>query len=333
MTIKTLDGGRYKVDVRPRGRDGRRIQKIFKKKADAVAYERYVLGNMHDKEWLEKPADQRRLSELMELWWQMEGRSLKYAEKRKAALLGTIRSMDDPRASHLNQRFMKEWRTQRLHDGNKASTINRDETVMSSMFRVLIDAGEYHGDNPIRLLPALKEKIAEMAYLTNEEIARLLDATEGDARRLTILCLSTGARWGEATSLKAENIQYNRATFTETKNGKVRTVPLSDEVVHAIKIKASGILFNVSYSEYRRTLREVKPDLPKGQAAHVLRHTFAAHFMINGGNILTLQKIMGHANIQQTMTYAHLAPDYLQDAIALNPLKGNIHIPSTPTGS
>lgn len=265
----------------------------------------------------------------MELWWQIEGRSLKYAEMRKAALLRIIRGMNDPRASRLNQRFMKEWRTQRLHDGTKASTVNRDETVMSSMFRVLIDAGEYYGDNPIRLLPALKEKTPEMTYLTSDEIARLLEATDGDAWRLTILCLSTGARWGEATSLKAEHIQHNRTTFTETKNGKVRTVPLSDEAILAVKTKASGILFNVNYNEYRQTLRKVKPDLPKGQAAHVLRHTFAAHFMINGGNILTLQKIMGHANIQQTMTYAHLAPDYLQDAIALNPLRGNIHIPST----
>lgn len=49
MAIKALDGGRYKVDVRPRGRSGRRIQRIFKKKADAVAFERYVLSHMHDK--------------------------------------------------------------------------------------------------------------------------------------------------------------------------------------------------------------------------------------------------------------------------------------------
>ncbi|MGC6738824.1 tyrosine-type recombinase/integrase, partial [Escherichia coli] len=98
----------------------------------------------------------------------------------------------------------------------------------------------------------------------------------------------------------------------KTKNGKVRIIPVSDEVVSEIKTKKSGLLFDVNYEEYRKVLRSVKPDLPKGQAVHVLRHTFAAHFMINGGNILTLQRIMGHATIQQTMTYAHLAPDFLQ---------------------
>ncbi|EEQ17828.1 Int [Yersinia intermedia ATCC 29909] len=37
-----------------------------------------------------------------------------------------------------------------------------------------------------------------------------------------------------------------------------------------------------------------------------------------------LQQILGHANIQQTMIYTHLSPDYLQNAIILNPLKGEL---------
>ena len=53
---------------------------------------------------------------------------------------------------------------------------------------------------------------------------------------------------------------------------------------------------------------------------HVLRHTFASHFMMNGGNTLTLQRILGHANIQMTMRYAHLAPNHLQEVKTLNPL-------------
>ena len=44
--------------------------------------------------------------------------------------------------------------------------------------------------------------------------------------------------------------------------------------------------------------------------------------MMNGGNIITLQRILGHANINQTMVYAHFAPDFLQDAISFNPLRG-----------
>lgn len=80
------------------------------------------------------------------------------------------------------------------------------------------------------------------------------------------------------------------------------------------------------YWAVRAALKMVKPDLPSGQAIHVLRHTFATHFMINGGNIITLQRILGHATIQQTMTYAHFAPDYLQDAVKFNPVAGSVHI-------
>tara|TARA_R110001583_G_C5512965_1_gene396869 strand:- start:684 stop:842 length:159 start_codon:yes stop_codon:yes gene_type:complete len=38
------------------------------------------------------------------------------------------------------------------------------------------------------------------------------------------------------------------------------------------------------------------------------------------GNILALQKILGHSDIKMTMRYAHLSPDYLEEAIRLNPL-------------
>ncbi|SEG74700.1 Phage integrase family protein [Halopseudomonas aestusnigri] len=54
----------------------------------------------------------------------------------------------------------------------------------------------------------------------------------------------------------------------------------------------------------------------------MLRHTFASHFMQNGGNILTLQKILGHSTVVVTMRYAHLAPEHLQDAVRLGP---NLH--------
>ncbi|STQ69753.1 Tyrosine recombinase XerD [Hafnia alvei] len=52
--------------------------------------------------------------------------------------------------------------------------------------------------------------------------------------------------------------------------------------------------------------------LPRGQLTHVLRHTFAAHFMMNGGNILVLQRILGYSDIKMTMKFAHFAPEHLE---------------------
>src|SRR5471030_8856 len=334
MSIKTLKGGRYKVDLRPQGTAGRRVQRVFDKKADAVAFEKYVLANFHNKEWMAKPTDARRLSDLIEPWWEFHGRNLGFGQKRKRALQRLASGMGDPLVIKLDKNLLLKYRSERLFQGVKASTINRDMTVLSGMFNVLIEAGNFHGEHPMRSIKPIKEKNVEMTYLTSEEISRLLDALkdDSDAYRLTILCLSTGARWGEATKLKAENIMNCRVTFIETKNGHKRTVPVSSLVQETVKNAKKGPLFGVTYAKYREMLRAIKPDLPRGQSVHVLRHTFAAHFMMNGGNIISLQRILGHASIQQTMTYAHLAPDYLQDATALNPLRGGIHISSTLSG-
>ncbi len=43
------------------------------------------------------------------------------------------------------------------------------------------------------------------------------------------------------------------------------------------------------------------------------------YFIQNGGNIVTLQKILGHSTLAMTMRYAHLAPDHLLDAVRLGP--------------
>ncbi|MCO5113007.1 MAG: tyrosine-type recombinase/integrase [Bdellovibrionaceae bacterium] len=50
---------------------------------------------------------------------------------------------------------------------------------------------------------------------------------------------------------------------------------------------------------------------------HDFRHTFASHYMMNGGNLFDLQKFLGHADIKMTQRYAHLCPDYLHDKIQI----------------
>nr|WP_275125344.1 tyrosine-type recombinase/integrase [Vibrio fluvialis] len=55
-------------------------------------------------------------------------------------------------------------------------------------------------------------------------------------------------------------------------------------------------------------------------ACHILRHAFASHFIMNGGNILVLRGILGHVDLSMTMRYANFAPDHLTEAIFLNPI-------------
>ena len=48
---------------------------------------------------------------------------------------------------------------------------------------------------------------------------------------------------------------------------------------------------------------------------HDLRHTFASNYMMAGGNVFDLQKLLGHTKIEMTMVYAHLSPNHLQGSL------------------
>ncbi|MGK0706244.1 phage integrase [Yokenella regensburgei] len=326
MSIKKLEGGQYEVDVWPRGRNGKRIRRRFEKKQEAVLFERYVLANADKKEWLGASVDRRTLSELLDTWWLLYGQTQENGEIEKRHLNKTIRALGDPAVNRLNKRMIAQHRSQRLEDGISAATINRDIYRFSGMFSTLIKLEEFRKENPCKGLEPLKEAPPAMTYLAKSEISRLLDTLTGDDRRVALLCLSTGARWGEASTLRGEQVNHGRVTFLKTKNGKKRTVPISEELEKEIKTSDTGLLFKVDYENFCERLKQVKPDLPRGQATHVLRHTFASWFMMNGGNIIALQQILGHASIQQTMVYAHLAPDYLQYAVTLNPLGGGLAV-------
>lgn len=69
-------------------------------------------------------------------------------------------------------------------------------------------------------------------------------------------------------------------------------------------------LFKPCYSAFRKAMQRTGIDTPSGQMTHVLSHTFASHFMMNGGNTLVLQPILGHTDTKVTMRYAHFAPDH-----------------------
>ncbi|PAJ71164.1 integrase, partial [Pseudoalteromonas sp. NBT06-2] len=68
MTIKKIDSG-FLVDIRPDGRNGKRYRKKFDTKAEALKFEKFILSQHHNKDWLEKPKDTRRISELIPIWY------------------------------------------------------------------------------------------------------------------------------------------------------------------------------------------------------------------------------------------------------------------------
>ena len=133
------------------------------------------------------------------------------------------------------------------------------------------------------------------------------------------LCASTGARWGEAEKISNSQLNKTSVDYVKTKNSRNRTVGISQDLYEELP-KGRGLLFEPCYTQFLDVFHSLELDVPKGQASHVLRHTFATHYMRNGGNILDLKIILGHAKIEQTMVYAHHSPHYTHHAITLNPV-------------
>ncbi|THD47003.1 integrase [Enterobacteriaceae bacterium ML5] len=322
MSVTKTDEGKYLVDIRPQGRNGKRYRKRFPTKSEAQQYERWLLSTQHDKGWVEKGPDRRPFAELIELWWEVKGQVMKTGVAARRDLIKIDKMLGHPTVEQLNKTTWTKYRAARVAKGLKPKSLNREQEMISSLFGTLIEFGHFYGENPFAGLSKMKVAPSEMGFLDKTEIAQLLAYLDGENQSAVRLSLATGARWGEVKKARRSHVGNERITFVDTKNGKNRTVPISKKLCDEILDGRVGLLFaNADYLLIRDAIKHISPNLPDGQAVHVLRHTFASHFMMNGGNILTLQKILGHANIQQTMVYAHLAPEYLQEAVKFNPVE------------
>lgn len=268
--------------------------------------------------------DNRRLTDLINIWYDLHGKLLKDHKYRYTRLLAVAKRLNNPYAKKFTQINFIQYRTNRIQTVSP-STINHEHRYLLAVFNKLIALKVWTKPNPLQGLKLLKFNDKERGYLTIEQIKILLDellnCRSKNAYLITKICLATGSRWNEAETLKYEHIRDNKIFFYNTKNSKFRAVPISNELQkELITNNKLGRMFNYSRSAYKHAVKRSGLQLPKGQLTHILRHTFASHFMMNGGNILTLQKILDHSDLSMTIKYSHLAPNYLQEAVSLNPL-------------
>lgn len=331
MSVRKQSGGKWLFEKYLDG--GRRIRKTFGTKGEALAYENYIAEQAATKPWIVEKQDRRRMSDLVNTWYQSHGQTLKDGERVKKILEFICQSTNDPLVNDFTTRIFTDYRKKRMNgelyrtDSVKTislRTLNLELVYLRAMFNELARLGEWNQPNPIGNIKQFKTDESEMTFLSDEQIKLLLDecASSNVANLLLMvkIGLSTGARWSEIANLKLTQIQPYKITYTKTKGRRNRTVPITKELYNQIPKENNTIFSGTHQNAFKRAIERTGIELPDGQLTHVLRHTFASHFMMNGGNILVLQKILGHTDIKTTMRYAHLAPDHLEEATALNPL-------------
>lgn len=327
---KEKDGSRWILDIRP-SRMSKPVRKICPTLGEARQEKTRVLSRFQSGEKdLVAKKDKRRLSDLCQAWFDYHGHTITSGERVLAALNRLCENLGNPIAANSAPPLFLDYRKERLANGVTANHLNHELTYLKGVFNELERAGQWTAAKPFNLIKKLPMPEREVRFLSFDEISALLytcsQSSNEDLLPVVKLCLSTGARFGEANDLQAQHVRNGAVHFTETKNGLNRTVPIKDELANLLLSDRpkSGALFSNCWNVYKTALAKAKIDLPKGQSTHVLRHTFASHFMMGGGDLLVLNKILGHQTIQMTMVYAHLAPDHLEDAKTYNPLSQQV---------
>ena len=326
MAIEQLPDGRWKVDIEPV--KGNRYRKTLKTKGEALRFEATCRTKcIATPDWTAKPKDKRRLSDLVDRWAILHSHTLSDGAARRRLLDELVKSLRNPQACQLSGNDYAEYRASMLSAGANPKTLNNRLGYLRSVYNVLHQLGEIDYANPLARVRPLRLQEKELSYLTNEQVDHLFAVIHGRCKTphvamVAAICLATGSRWGEAQALTPDRVRDGLVTFINTKGKRSRSIPI-DPVLQEKILRHFGQygLFSKCLNSFDQTLAVSKIPLPAGQSSHVLRHTFASRFVMNGGNILTLQKILGHTSLAMTMRYAHLAPDHLQDAIRFGPIK------------
>lgn len=209
--------------------------------------------------------------------------------------------------------------------GEKISptTVNHDLKLLSSMFSRAVAWKMLVTENPMKEVKQLRENNHRLRFLSVEEIGELSKACVNDEERgvkgelfnLVTLAVNTGMRKGELMGLEWHNIDLKNSAIHiyASKSGKPRPIPINKQAMEVLlsirKLPCSSKLFE---SDHRQAyILALEAAGIKDANFHTLRHTFASHFMMCGGNIYALAKILGHSNIKMTERYSHLSPDFL----------------------
>jgi integrase/recombinase XerC len=231
--------------------------------------------------------------------------------------LATLRLMD-----------FRAWLARRQADGLSRASTARALAALRGLFRRLDRRGLAH-NAAIGVLrtPRLPRSIPKA--LAQDEASDVIQAA-GDAERepwvikrdiaMFTLLYGCGLRIGEALTLDRHQAPRGDAIVVTGKGNKQRLVPVLPAVAEAVAdylaacphpLKPDDPLFvgvrggRLQAGVVQRRMRELRRDLglPETATPHALRHSFATHLLAGGGDLRTIQELLGHVSLSTTQRY------------------------------
>ncbi len=338
MSIHKINDGRYKVRWREGGRN--RSQTVHGPHELAKKILRKKLSSRDENRHLDvKKEVNFRMSALVNRYREQYGLVKKSWDREKSILAG----IND----HLGMLFVREmsgnkvdqWYRGLVTRGLSHGTAVRHFNVMHHMMEkaATIWSKETGIDrNPADEVEVKRPNDQRERFLSAEEIFKLRSALDKQMCRTTgkgfneiffrlrlivLIALTTGMRIAEIFALKWSDLLYKEgliAVRSKLKGGKMRYVPMSPELAAEFKrfpaILSQDRIFPPvpgARRERQRVDKSFETILKltgiDGFRFHDFRHTFASWYMMHGGDLYELAKILGHANIKMTERYAKLA--------------------------
>ncbi len=223
-----------------------------------------------------------------------------------------------------------------LH-ARKASptTAGRKLATFRSFFRFLCREGTLT-KNPARSLVGPKKDQRIPTYLQEQEAGDLMNASDktskSEERDTAVLELlySTGMRCSEIVGLVLDDVDFgNKSIRILGKGRKERWVPFGAPALLAlsaylrIRPEISGrdpVFVGINGRPLSdRTVRRIvargliRASIRTKASTHTLRHSFATHLLQRGGDLRSIQELLGHSSLSTTQRYTHVNPKYLLD--------------------
>lgn len=241
--------------------------------------------------------------------------------------------------TEISSKFLDEYVQKKIDDGAKAVSVATTMVHLRRFFNFCIERN-YIEEIQITI-PKYEEEIKEP--YSDEELEKLLKkpATDNwvEYRNWVMVnyFFSTGQRLSTVLNIKVShvNLRDNTVILKWNKDKKQKYMPISASLTGVLReyIEISDLqMEDYLFPEYeggklkKRSAQDAIADYNRSRGVertsiHLFRHTFAKHYIMNGGNPAKLQKLMNHKTIEQTMKYVALyGSDVSKDYDLYNPL-------------
>lgn len=212
----------------------------------------------------------------------------------------------------------------KVKKGNNINTRYKNLKILNIYINVAIKK-ELMQSNPF-IHKRLKKGPSNIIYIEKPELKKLIDLYINHKMRYNyhkilhyfLFACMTGLRISDVKRIKSEMILNDILVIepVKTKNttAKIIKIPLTSFAKRLIddagQFKVAGIIFD-TYSDQKTNqyLKDIAKyaGIEKSITFHVARHTFATLFLEETSDLATLQQLLGHSSIMQTMIYAHVS--------------------------